>query len=524
MIELSEAAGGLLSRSYGGDTLNTAVYLARLGVAVDYVTALGDDPWSDEMLSAWRAEGVGTDLVVRVPGRLPGLHIISTDRNGQRSFHYWRDSSPARLLFELPQTADLAAALAEYDVIYLSGVTLSLYGEAGRKRLFEALDLARARGRRIAFDTNFRTRGWPDRALAKAAFRAAIGRADIVLASTEDLDLLFGAEGASELPTSNPKHRGGAQARRACGPHLSWRQAADDRCRAGARRDRHHGRGRQLCRRVSGGTPWRRRAGRGGDVGPPAGGGGRAPPRRDHSPLGDAGRDDAGSSGFRGEASMTSAKPATADVRRTKLEEILRAAPLIPVITIERASDAVPLARALVAGGLKALEITLRTPAAPAAADAIAREVPDAILGLGTVLTAQDLDTARSLNARFALSPGATPELLDAAAQRDLPFIPGVQTASELMAALARGFDVVKFFPAGPAGGIAALRALAGPFPQVRFCPTGGVGADNFTDWLALPNVVSVGGSWLAPAAEIRAGDWAAITARAQRAVAKLQT
>jgi len=204
MIELSEAAGGLLSRSYGGDTLNTAVYLARLGVAVDYVTALGDDPWSEEMVSAWRAEGVGTDRVVRVPGRLPGLHIISTDKAGQRTFYYWRDSSPARQLFELPQSDGLAAVLAEYDLIYLSGVTLSLYGEAGRKRLFEALDLASARGRRIAFDTNFRTRGWPDRALAKAAFRAAIGRAAIVLASTEDLDLLFGAEGASELPTSNP--------------------------------------------------------------------------------------------------------------------------------------------------------------------------------------------------------------------------------------------------------------------------------------------------------------------------------
>jgi 2-dehydro-3-deoxygluconokinase len=204
MIELSQAAGGLLSRSYGGDTLNTAVYLARLGVAVDYVTALGDDTWSEEMVSAWRAEGVGTDHVVRVPGRLPGLHIISTDKAGQRTFYYWRDSSPARQLFELPQSDGLAAVLAEYDLIYLSGVTLSLYGEAGRKRLFEALDLARARGRRIAFDSNFRTRGWPDRALAKAAFRAAIGRAAIVLASTEDLDLLFGAEGASELPTSNP--------------------------------------------------------------------------------------------------------------------------------------------------------------------------------------------------------------------------------------------------------------------------------------------------------------------------------
>ena len=213
-----------------------------------------------------------------------------------------------------------------------------------------------------------------------------------------------------------------------------------------------------------------------------------------------------------------------AEARRTKLDDLLRVAPLIPVITIERVSDAVPLARALVAGGLQALEITLRTPAAPAAAAAIAKEVPEAILGLGTVLTAQDLDTARALNAGFALSPGATPEVLDAAAERDLPFIPGVQTASELMAALARGFDVVKFFPAGPAGGIAGLRALAGPFPQVRFCPTGGVGADNFTDWLALPNVASVGGSWLAPSSEIRAGDWAAITARAHAAMARVRT
>jgi 2-dehydro-3-deoxyphosphogluconate aldolase / (4S)-4-hydroxy-2-oxoglutarate aldolase len=213
-----------------------------------------------------------------------------------------------------------------------------------------------------------------------------------------------------------------------------------------------------------------------------------------------------------------------AEARRTKLDDLLRVAPLIPVITIERAADAVPLARALVAGGLQALEITLRTPAAPAAAAAIAKEVPEAILGLGTVLTAQDLERARALNAGFALSPGATPEVLDAAAERDLPFIPGVQTASELMAALARGFDVVKFFPAGPAGGIAALRALAGPFPQVRFCPTGGVGADNFTDWLALPNVVSVGGSWLAPSSEIRAGDWAAITARAHAAMARVRT
>jgi len=216
---------------------------------------------------------------------------------------------------------------------------------------------------------------------------------------------------------------------------------------------------------------------------------------------------------------MTSSR---ADVRRQQLDDVLRIAPVIPVITIERVEDAIPLARALVAGGLRALEITLRTPAAPAAAAAIARDVPEAILGLGTVLSPQDLETARMLGARFALSPGATPELLDAATAGDIPFIPGVQTASELMAALARGFDVVKFFPAVPAGGIAALRALAGPFPQARFCPTGGIGEDNFMDWLALANVPAIGGSWLAPAADIRAGNWDAITARARRAVARL--
>jgi 2-dehydro-3-deoxygluconokinase len=205
MIELSAAGGGLLARAWGGDTLNTAVYLARLGVAVDYVTALGDDPWSDEMVRAWAAEGVGTSRVVRLAGRLPGLYLISTDAAGQRRFDYWRDSAPARLLFDLPQTGEIAAALAGYDVIYLSGVSLSLYGEAGRERLFAALDAARAKGARVAFDTNFRARGWPDRALGKAAFRAALRRADIVFASTEDLELLFGADSLGELPTGDER-------------------------------------------------------------------------------------------------------------------------------------------------------------------------------------------------------------------------------------------------------------------------------------------------------------------------------
>jgi 2-dehydro-3-deoxygluconokinase len=208
MIELSQAGDGLLQRSWGGDTLNTAVYLARLGVTVDYITALGDDPLSDEMVAAWRAEGVGTGCVVRVPGRLPGLYLISTDAAGQRRFDYWRDSAPARLLFDLPETDETVAALTGYDLIYVSGISLALYGDAGRERLFCALDETRASGGRVAFDTNFRPRLWPDRALARAAYRAALKRADTVMASTEDLDQLFDerdqppgrAQGADPVP------------------------------------------------------------------------------------------------------------------------------------------------------------------------------------------------------------------------------------------------------------------------------------------------------------------------------------
>ncbi len=202
---------------------------------------------------------------------------------------------------------------------------------------------------------------------------------------------------------------------------------------------------------------------------------------------------------------------------------LLRSARVIPVLTIERAEDAVPLARALVAGGVRVLEITLRTDAAVDAAKAIVAGVPEAIVGLGTVLTPEDLARAGALGARFAVSPGATPELLDAAAASDLPFMPGIATASELMQAQARGFGLVKFFPAEQSGGIGALRALAGPFPQARFCPTGGIGESNAATWLTETNVVAVGGSWLCPAADIRSGNWTSITAICNRTMKILE-
>jgi 2-dehydro-3-deoxyphosphogluconate aldolase/(4S)-4-hydroxy-2-oxoglutarate aldolase len=213
----------------------------------------------------------------------------------------------------------------------------------------------------------------------------------------------------------------------------------------------------------------------------------------------------------------------TAIPRREKLTALFRQAIVIPVLTIERLEHAVPLARALVAGGVRVLEVTLRTSVAVDAARAIIAEVPDAVVGIGTILNGDDLARARALGAVFGISPGATPELLQAAAASDLPFAPGIATASELMAALAAGFDLVKFFPAEQSGGIKALRALAGPFPNARFCPTGGIGEANATSWLAEPNVVCVGGSWVCPAADVRSGNWAGITAMCDRTMKSLK-
>ncbi|WP_316232207.1 bifunctional 4-hydroxy-2-oxoglutarate aldolase/2-dehydro-3-deoxy-phosphogluconate aldolase [Bradyrhizobium sp. SZCCHNR1051] len=204
--------------------------------------------------------------------------------------------------------------------------------------------------------------------------------------------------------------------------------------------------------------------------------------------------------------------------KRAKLDAVLALAPVIPVITIDDAAHAVPLARALVSGGLRVIEITLRTQAGLDAARAIIGEVPDAVVGIGTVLTPADYERAARLGAAFAISPGLSIELLDAEKAGELPFAPGVQTASDLIACVTRGYELVKFFPAVPAGGLAALDALAGPFPSVRFCPTGGINAGNAAQWLAHKKVVAIGGSWVAPAADIKAGAWAAIELRAREA------
>ncbi|MFD9721863.1 bifunctional 4-hydroxy-2-oxoglutarate aldolase/2-dehydro-3-deoxy-phosphogluconate aldolase [Streptomyces sp. NPDC059076] len=202
------------------------------------------------------------------------------------------------------------------------------------------------------------------------------------------------------------------------------------------------------------------------------------------------------------------------------MTSVLDLAPVIPVVVIEDAHDAVPLARALVAGGLPAIEVTLRTPAALDAVRAIAAEVPQAVIGAGTVISAENVKAATDAGARFLVSPGWTDRLLDALRTSGVPFLPGVSTVSEVVALLEQGVDEMKFFPAEAAGGTAYLRSIGGPLPQARFCPTGGISPANAPAYLALPNVGCVGGTWMLPADALAAKDWARVEALAASAAA----
>ena len=198
--------------------------------------------------------------------------------------------------------------------------------------------------------------------------------------------------------------------------------------------------------------------------------------------------------------------------------DIFAAGPVVPVLVIKDLDKAVPLAKALIAGGIKVLEVTLRTPVALDVIKKIADEVPEAIIGAGTVTNAQQLKQVVEAGAKFAISPGLTEALLEAGKGYDIPLIPGISSISDLMTAKDAGYDHLKFFPAEASGGVKALKSIGGPFPDVTFCPTGGSGPANYNDYLALSNVRCVGGSWVAPDDAIESGDWDKITQLAKEA------
>jgi 2-dehydro-3-deoxyphosphogluconate aldolase/(4S)-4-hydroxy-2-oxoglutarate aldolase len=200
-------------------------------------------------------------------------------------------------------------------------------------------------------------------------------------------------------------------------------------------------------------------------------------------------------------------------------KDVLTASPVMPVMVIQNLDDAVPLAKALVAGGIRVLEITLRTPVAMEAIKLISQEVPEAIVGAGTIINPEQLQAAEEAGAVFAISPGLTPTLLAAAVKGNIALIPGIATLSELMQGMEYGLDHFKFFPAEAAGGIPMLKAIAGPIPQVTFCPTGGISPENYHAYLQLSNVACVGGSWLAPLDVVKAKNWAKVTELAKLAI-----
>lgn len=206
-----------------------------------------------------------------------------------------------------------------------------------------------------------------------------------------------------------------------------------------------------------------------------------------------------------------------------KIATLCSLAPVIPVLTISRVEDAVPVAEALVEGGLPVLEVTLRTNEALKAIEAIARNVPEAKVGAGTILTPRDFQNSADAGSSFIVSPGSTNELLDYGASSNTPFLPGIQTVSEMMEGIQRGYRCFKLFPAELSGGTSKLKALQGPFSDIRFCPTGGIRSESATDYLALDNVMCVGGTWLTPADLVNAQDWPAITRLAQQTVQALR-
>lgn len=208
MIELQQRSDGSLQQSFGGDTLNTAVYLARdlgQGAVVDYVTALGDDSFSDAMCRSWAAEGIGLDKVQRLPGRLPGLYCIQTDAQGERRFLYWRNEAAVRDCFTTPGAVPILASLAEYDLLYFSGISLAVLGEQGREKLLEVLHEARRRGAQIAFDNNYRPRLWASVAQARAAYAAILPYLDLALLTLDDEQALFGHDDGAAVFAAYPQ-------------------------------------------------------------------------------------------------------------------------------------------------------------------------------------------------------------------------------------------------------------------------------------------------------------------------------
>ncbi|MGL6387192.1 bifunctional 4-hydroxy-2-oxoglutarate aldolase/2-dehydro-3-deoxy-phosphogluconate aldolase [Aeromonas caviae] len=508
MVELRRAGQGLLAQGFGGDTLNTALYLARLGnqaLAVHYVTALGQDGFSSQMLAAWQQEGIHTDWVQRLADKAPGLYLIDTAADGERSFTYWRSDAAARYWLVQPEGEDILAALGQCDLVYVSGISLAILPPASRQRLLEGLAAARARGARIAFDNNYRPRLWQDKETAKEAYTAILRLADIALLTLDDEQALWGdAEVETCLARSQGFGVGEIVVKRGSEPclvvtaaqrieiaalRLSAEQvidttAAGDSFSAG-----------YLAARLQGPTS--------------------------PTPPGQATAWRRPSSSIRGPSFPP---PTCHHSRKRTMSDLiarLEALKVIPVIALKDAAQAVPLARVLVENGLPAAEVTFRTPAAAEAIRQMRAAYPDLLIGAGTVLNREQVDAAVAAGADFIVSPGFNPTTVQYCLDKDVTIIPGVNNPSLVEQAMEMGLRHLKFFPAEQSGGTAMLKALGAVYP-VRFMPTGGVTPANLKEYLGLNAVIACGGTWMVPAKLIDEGRWEELAALVREAVAAL--
>lgn len=515
MIELSENQANIV-RHFGGDTLNTAVYLTRANpnLSVHYVSALGTDPMSSAMLEQWQKEGVHTELVQRLDNKLPGLYLINTDNQGERTFHYWRNDAAARYWLRSPKAPMICQQLLDFDYIYLSGISLAILSPEDRELLLQQLAKCREKGVKIAFDNNYRARLWESLDAAQKTYQAVLSLTDLAFLTLDDEFLLWGdSEEAQCVSRTIEFGVGEIVIKKGAEPCLIIQQghcdevpaikldkqsvidttAAGDSFSAGYLATRLAGESVVMSARYAhllASTVIQHR----GAIIPIV----AMPHSSIKAPL----------------------IHSTRHTMSTLLEQ-LSALKIIPVIAIKNADDVVALGKALVENGMPSAEITFRTPAAAEAIRQLRNEFPKMIICAGTVLTKAQVDQAIEAGADFIVSPGFNPRIVQYCQQRGIPIIPGINTPSLVEEAMELGIKLLKFFPAELSGGIGMLKALSAVYP-VSFMPTGGVNANNVKDYLALPRVVACGGTWMVPSDLVDNQKWEEIGALAKEAMAAL--
>eukprot|EP00301_Raphidiophrys_heterophryoidea_P022322 c6509_g1_i1.p1 GENE.c6509_g1_i1~~c6509_g1_i1.p1 ORF type:complete len:559 (+),score=150.08 c6509_g1_i1:38-1678(+) len=522
MVELVRDQGRWRNK-IGGDTINTAIYAARLihGLEkpwkITYITNLGQDAQSTQLINEIEAEGIQTNHIGRQAQGRPSIYVITTSPTGDRSFRYiGRNACPARNLLRssTDSTQNTISAIESADLLYFTGITLAILNAEARTVLLESASRVRARGGTVVFDSNLRLALWPSLSDAIEVNKQAIKVATIALPSFEDEQAMYQdkdpADTVARLFKSGVQQVVVKQGDKGCvvahhaapiqlSSILSLPVKAIDTTAAGDSFNASF-----LTQLLGQHTDLITSATKASEV--------ASHVIQHRGAIMDL---DAWislfSSGPTPPLQVASVPAKTAELLCAHMIGFMRVSAVLPVMVCESVEEAVNSARALVQGGLRVLEITLRTPAALDCIQAIHEQVPKAIVGAGTVINAEQFAQVKAAGAAFVVSPGCTPELVAAAVKHEMPFLPGACTPSEVMTLLQSGISCCKFFPAEAGGGVEYLKSLSGPLPRVVFCPTGGVGPNNVAAYLSLEAVLCVGGSWVVPKKLVYEKNWAAI-------------